>query len=43
MTIPNPVHVLLWFLGCVAIFVTLVLYGTIWLVASALRLVVGPR
>ena len=31
------------FLSWVAILATLVLYGTIWLVASALRLVVGQR
>lgn len=43
MTIPHPVHVLLWFLGWVAILGTLALYGTVWLVASALRLILGPR
>lgn len=31
------------FLSWTAIFVTLVLYGTIWLVASALRLIVGTK
>lgn len=31
------------FLSWVAILATLALYGTIWLVASALRLIVGTK
>lgn len=43
MTIPHSMAVLCWFVSWVAIFACLALYGTIWLVASALRLVVGQR
>jgi hypothetical protein len=41
MHLPHPAAAAMAFLSWVAILLTLALYGTMWLVVSALRLVVG--
>lgn len=43
MTLPHPVAFALTVLSWLAVFICLAMYGAVWLVAAALRLVVGTR